>query len=249
VKREWLIVGGLWAILTALGELAVWTWSMLPEQYAREAKIFDDAFVLLMAFGVPVFAFVVAMLLYSAFRYRSKGPTTEDGPGITGNPRVVGVWLGLTGLLAATVLVFPGFTGLAELRADPSADIVIKVEAARWFWTVTYPNGGTTQDELVVPVDTRIRFDVTARDVLHSFWVPAFRGKIDAVPGRLTQLYVTPNRTGTSVEDPTLRVQCAELCGLGHDRMAIPVRVVPAGEFEAWMSGLLGEASAREEGG
>ncbi|MFQ5967689.1 MAG: cytochrome c oxidase subunit II [Acidimicrobiia bacterium] len=248
MKREWLILGGLWAILTALMELAVWTLSMLPEQYAREAKIVDDAYVLLMAFGAPVFAFVVAMLLYSGFRYRIRGPTTADGPAITSNRWVVGIWLGLTGLLAATVLVFPGFTGLAELRADQSADIVIEVEGARWFWVLTYPNGGTTQDELVVPVNTRIRFDVTSVDILHSFWVPAFRTKIDAVPGRVTQLFVTPDRVGTIADDSNLRVQCAEFCGLGHDRMAIPVRVVPAAEFGTWMGGLLGQAHGGKEG-
>ena len=247
MRRPWLSIAVLSVILTALGEFAVWTWSMLPTGYSREAEIVDDAYVLLLALAVPVFAFVIAMLVYSAVRFRTKGPPTEDGPPMTGSSRIVAIWLVVTGLLALVILVNPGIVGLANLRANQTADLVIDVQAQRWSWNITYPNGGTTSEELVVPVDVRVRFDVTSLDILHSFWVPAFRAKIDAVPGRTTQLYLTPDRAGSSVDDPTLRLQCAELCGLGHAQMVIQVRVVSEAEFDAWVSGLEG-ATAAEEG-
>ena len=100
------------------------------------------------------------------------------------------------------------------------------------------------EHELVVPVDTRIRFDVTSIDVLHSFWVPAFGMKIDAVPGRTTEMFVTTERTGDYADDSTLRAQCAELCGLSHAEMAMPVRVVERAEFDAWVDGLSIDESA-----
>ncbi|MBI2911334.1 MAG: cytochrome c oxidase subunit II [Chloroflexi bacterium] len=79
-----------------------------------------------------------------------------------------------------------------------------------------------------------VRFEITATDVIHSFWVPSFRTKIDAVPGMITVVYATPDRTGSFQEDYHFRVQCAELCGLGHGIMATPVVVVEPSQFEAW---------------
>ena len=80
-----------------------------------------------------------------------------------------------------------------------------------------------------------MRFDVTATDVIHSFWVPAFRMKVDAVPGRVTNLDVTPTRAGTFDEHSGFRLQCAELCGLGHGLMVTPVRVVGLDQFQTWV--------------
>lgn len=251
MRRDLIRVAVLWIVLTVIGEVVVFTWSMLPEVWAREAVIVDDAYVTLMAFAVPVLAFVLAAVFYSIVRFRSDSRRDVDGPPIKGSRPVVIVWLIVTSLLALTILIYPGFVGLADLRADQSADLVVDVSAQRWFWELTYPNGGVTREELVVPVDTRIRFDVTAipGDIVHSFWVPAFRVKIDAVPGRTTELYVTPERIGTVEDDPNLRVQCAELCGLGHATMAIPVSVVGPDEFQTWMSGLLATAGAAGGGG
>jgi cytochrome c oxidase subunit 2 len=248
VKRDWLLATGLWVVLNVLGFVLIASWSPLPDQYAREAEVVDDAFRLLTILAVPVFAFVLTALIYSAIRWRARGDTFEDGPPIRTNRRIVGVWLTVTTILALVILIKPGFVGLAALRGKPSADLVIGVSGSRWIWTITYPNGGTTTEELVVPVDTRIRFDVTATDIVHSFWVPAFRTKADAVPGRVHPMFVTVERVGSFSDDPTLRVQCAELCGLGHGQMAIPVRIVERAEFETWMSSLILEASATGEG-
>jgi len=94
----------------------------------------------------------------------------------------------------------------------------------------------TSYGEIVLPVDRRVRFEVTSTDVVHSFWVPAFRMKVDAVPGLTTTVYITPNRTGSLADDNGFRLQCAELCGFGHYVMGVPVRVVEQGEFEAWIA-------------
>jgi len=245
VRRDWIVVTVLWSVLTVIGELAIFTWSMVPEGYAREAEVVNDAFLLLLAFSVPVAAFVMTMVGYSVVMFRSKGEPTEDGPPMKGEPAVITAWLIITTLLVFTVLVNPGFVGLSDIRGDADADVVIGIQSQRWTWEATYENGVVSGDELVLPVDTRIRFDITATDVLHSFWIPAFAVKIDAVPGRTTELLVTPERLGDADSDPNVRVQCAELCGSGHAAMSMPVRIVEQDEYEQWLDGLL-EAAAGE---
>lgn len=238
MKRDWQIVAVTWAVLTALFEYVVFNWSMLPEGYARESEVVNEAYVLLLALAVPVFTFMLSMLGYSAIRFRGNGDEVEDGPPMTGSRRVISTWLAITSGLTLFVLINPGFVGLADIRGESSADMVVAVEGQRWTWNATYGNGAVSTEELVVPVETRIRFDVTSIDVLHSFWVPGFGVKIDAVPGRTTELFITTERVGDYADDEKLRVQCAELCGLGHADMAMPVRVVEEAEFEAWLNEL-----------
>ncbi len=87
----------------------------------------------------------------------------------------------------------------------------------------------------MLPEGERIRFEVTAVDVLHAFWVPAFRLKVDAVPGLTTVVTVNPDRPGDGATDAAYRLQCTELCGLQHANMAMPVRVVSNEEFQSWV--------------
>ncbi len=88
----------------------------------------------------------------------------------------------------------------------------------------------------MLPMGQRVRFDVTSIDVLHAFWIPAFRMKIDAVPGMVTTVYATPDKTGTFQDDYGFRLQCAEMCGTFHSKMMLPVRVVETGEFDDWVA-------------
>lgn len=245
MRRDGVRATVLWAVLTIAGVAAVLSFSMLPARLSEEADAVDGAYVLLMVLAVPVMMLVVTVLVYSAVRFRSRGPT-EDGPPLKADRRTIGWWLAVTGGLAVFVIVNPGFVGLAEIRGDQTAQMQIDVQAQRFYWTVTYEDGTeliSPVQELVLPADTRIRFDVTApdTDVLHSFWIPAFRVKIDAVPGRVTTAFVTPTEPGSFDENVNLRIQCAELCGLGHAGMAMHVRVVDPGDFSA--------ALAEEAGG
>jgi cytochrome c oxidase subunit 2 len=235
----------LWAVLTALGIAVVVTFSMLPDRLAEEADAVDEAYRLLMILAMPVLMLVVTVIVYSVIRFRSSGPD-EDGPPLQADKRTVRWWLAITGGLAAFVIIMPGFTGLAEIRGEASADIVIEAEARQFFWTITYPNGHVVRspvDRMVLPAHRRIRFDVSApeTEVLHSFWVPAFRIKIDAVPGRITQVYVTPTEAGSFDENVNLRIQCAELCGASHADMAMEIEVMEEAAFDAWLASAAGE--------
>ncbi|GBD11927.1 Cytochrome c oxidase subunit 2 [bacterium HR23] len=238
-KRPVLVVVLLWATLTLLGEILAVRYNPFPAPAAEEGERIDHAFRWLMYLAVPVFAFVVSVLLYSVLRFRAHGPAPQDGPPVHTHGAGVATWFLVTAALTITISIFPGALGLIDIRRrehqDP--DLIVRVDGMRWSWTVTYPQYDvSTLQELVLPVGKRVRFEVTSRDVVHSFWVPAFRVKIDAVPGIVTYTSAVPTRLGSFAEDATYRVQCAELCGTLHARMVLPVRVVEQEEFNAWLA-------------
>lgn len=229
----------LWLVLTAIGLGWAFTANLMPIAAAEEAETIDNAFRLLLILGMPVTTLVLAFLFYSFIRFRANDESTADGPPIRTNKVVTWSWFVITSALAIYVIINPGLKGLRELSANRSGDMVVHVEAQQWHWKVTYPEHGITYDralQIALPVNTRVKFELTSTDVVHSFWIPAFRMKMDAVPGKMTTMYVTPTETGTFEEDSNLRVQCAELCGTGHPLMNMEVLVLEPAEFEAWLA-------------
>ncbi len=229
----------LWAAATALGLWLVRIADLAPVQGSEEAIVVDDAFRFLALLSVPVFAFVVVALAYSVVRFRSSGAPTDDAPVQRETRAVPLAWLTVTSVLAVVVVVNPDITGMAALGlggfAQRPPDLVVKVQAEQWNWTVTYEGLGVTlakATEVPLPVGRRIRFDVTSKDVVHALWIPAFRVKIDAVPGLTTTVSATPTRLGSYADDPLYRLQCAELCGTGHARMVARVTVLSQQDFE-----------------
>lgn len=242
MRRDVQVAVVVWVLLS-LAAVAATAFLMdpFPTAAAEEADFIDEAFMVLTYMAAPVFGIVMMILIWGVPKWRSRGEPTEDGPAIMGTDWVPRFWFLVTAALAVVVMIYPGLTGIAELRSDDSADIRIEVTGLSWQWLITYPDhqdlrlSSGAGDELVLPVDTRIQFDVTALDVLHSFWIPAFRQKIDAVPGQTTVLYTTTTATGDS-SDVAFRIQCAELCGLDHSIMSMPVRIVTEAEFEEWLA-------------
>ena len=243
------VVFGVFLLITLVTELLLVFIAndlLFPTKGAHEADIVDEAFEVLTFMSAPVFALVVAVVLYSALRFRGPGPDDDgpngDGPAFLGHGAPPWIWLSITTALTVAVIIFPGLTGLAELREDQEGDLTINVNAFRWAWDVEYDDFDiqllSGRDELVLPVDQRVHFLITASpsDVLHSFWIPAFRTKIDAVPGVTTEIFVTPDRLGGPETESVYRVQCAEICGAGHTDMAMPVRVVEQAEFDEWVA-------------
>jgi len=244
VSRDGVVVGLIWLILTVAGEALAWNVEFFPSAAADQAIIIDESFAMLVRLAIPVMAFVIAMLVYSALRFRHRGDPLEDGPPTQANKKVMGAWFGVTTALTVLMIINPGITGLNELweRADEPVDMVIEIEGSRFFWRAGYSEygfstfSGNPTDELVLPIGAHVRFDITSVDVLHSFWIPAFRMKIDAVPGMTTVVHVRATELGDYRDDINFRVQCAELCGVLHGQMTMPVRVVTQLEFEAWVT-------------
>jgi cytochrome c oxidase subunit 2 len=235
-RRELFSVGAIWLVVTVVAEYVAIAVSLHPPGASREARIIDEAFDLLLYLAIPVFTFVVVVVGYSIVRHRA-GPDEElDGPPIRTNRAFIASWMVVTSVLTVLVIV-PALAGMDKLAAGPEPGLVIDVRAEQWSWTFDYAGGEVrTKDTLVLPVDTRIQFRITATDVIHSFWIPAFRIKQDAVPGKVTETFVTAERIGEFRDDVGMRVQCAELCGLGHARMWTDVSVVSQEDFDAWFS-------------
>ena len=234
------LVLALWATFTAIGYVVVLVFDPFPVAASAEAEVVDDAFTLLTLIAVPVFTFVVSVLLYSGLRFRIRTPEPDgDGPSVRYLSPVIYGWFAITTAMTIAVIINPGITGWNDIkdREKEPVDLVVEMNAVRFAWFANYTKEGVTAfDELVLPVNAHVHFRVTSQDVLHAFWIPAFRVKIDAVPGAWTTVNATPNEIGDFEDDVNFRVQCAELCGAGHAGMAIPVRVVTQEEFDAWIA-------------
>lgn len=262
MRRDFTIAVVLWAVISVVSvAIAALVMDPFPAVGAEEASLIDEAFMVMTYMGAPVFAIVIAVLIYGVYRWRATGEPVEgeDGPPILGVGWFPKTWLALTSALAVVVMIFPGLTGLADLRADDTEDMVIEVIGNfGWQWQVVYPDSGiilngAADDILMLPDETRIRFDVSARDVLHSFWIPALRQKIDAVPGQTTVMYTTITGEGDKDrdgdfdfdDDVAYRIQCAELCGLNHTNMSMKVRIVSPEAFEEWVDSQTASAARK----
>lgn len=153
----------------------------------------------------------------------------------------------VTPAVVLTVLLIWGLQPLARgqaVLAEAGEDLLIEVEGEQWWWRVRYisPDGTHTEtaNELRLPRDARVRVRLSSDNVIHSFWIPSLAGKVDMIPGRITQLMLEPTRTGT------FRGVCAEYCGTSHAAMAFVVQVLPADEFDAWLKAQAAPARTME---
>jgi cytochrome c oxidase subunit 2 len=176
-----------------------------------------------------LFALIVVPLVYSLFVFRRQKGDTTDAKHIEGNTNLEVTWTILP-LFIVMAFAYLGAGNLAEIRkVDPEA-MVIKVTGQQWSWSFEYPAYGVTSTEMHVPVGKQVLLQMTSRDVIHSFWVPEFRPKQDLVPGRITELRVTPTLVGN------YKVRCAEICGTSHAYMEAPVIVSEQADFDSWMA-------------
>lgn len=177
-------------------------------------------------------AFVIwaAVLALAAFALRERANRGKEQTGwliIGGGAVVPTVVLG--GLLAYGLSILPGLVAPA-----PEGSLKINVAGEQWWWRVRYPtpDGGTVElaNEIRLPVGEPVQFVLESSNVIHAFWIPSLGGKRDMIPGRVTQLALTPTRTGT------YRGVCAEYCGTSHALMAFDVVVMEKEEFARWLT-------------
>jgi cytochrome c oxidase subunit II len=226
-QRHAWIAAAAWTVLSILGIVLVAGIQVIPVIASREAEIENSAFVLLTVLSVPVLMFVVVGLAYSALRFRANGDK-EDGPPIHGSRGFQAVWLSVSFALVIGLFGY-GAVGLIDIRGAQASEFEVQVRAEQWAWHFKYPSGVESK-ELHIPVGERVHLVINSDDVIHSFWVPAFGVKQDAVPGRPTQIYVTATVAGTY---PGM---CAELCGLGHTDMRLTVVVSDRAGLEDWLN-------------
>jgi cytochrome c oxidase subunit 2 len=229
-----MVVVGL--IASALGiALGIWI-KWFPAQGSTQAEKIDTLWDVLIIASVPVFVLVAVVVLFAIKEFRLRpGQEHQDGPPIHGNTRLEVMWTAVPAILIVGLVTY-AYVVLRDIEKAPAnaaQEMHVAVTGQQFTWTFEYraPNANKVRSaQLYVPVDRSVKFDIRSLDVIHDFWVPAWRMKIDAVPGITTHYRITPNRLGT------YPVVCAELCGLGHAFMRQTAHVLPQDKFDAWLS-------------
>ncbi len=196
---------------------------------------------------VAITLFVLALLLIVAVKFNSRSNPVPSRT--THNTTIEMIWTVVPVLILVTIAV-PSFRLLFYQLNTPKADVTVKVTGKQWFWSYSYPDSKfefdslmvqdkdlksgqprllAVDNEMVVPVNKVVRVLTTGADVIHSFAIPSFGIKIDAIPGRINETWFKAEREGTYYG------QCSELCGKDHAFMPIAIHVVSDREYTAWI--------------
>ncbi|MGH3037405.1 MAG: cytochrome c oxidase subunit II [Gaiellaceae bacterium] len=209
----------------------------LPDAASEQAGIVDSVYWLVTVICVVVFAVVAGVAVYAVYKFRAPPDDLDDGSPIHGHTGLEIVWTLVPTALVTLIAVYSGVAlAKAENLPEDGGHRVVHVTAEQFAWSFEYPdvkleNGQPLRSgELVLPVDQAVEFLITSKDVLHSFWVPEWRMKQDAVKDVTTRTVVEPTKIGT------YDVICTELCGLGHAIMRSQARVLSREDFEGWVS-------------
>ena len=221
-------------VAVAIGIVLSYTIHWFPVEASKQAHNTDTLYHVLVIASIPIFVLVVTVVLYCVWQFRMKpGEELKDGPPIHGNTRLEVFWTALPAVLLLGLVGY-SFVVLHENEAKPAHEIRIGVTGQQFTWTYQYPpavTGGAPVNsyQLYIPKGESVKFELHSKDVIHAFWVPAFRIQEDVVPGITTNWRVTATRLGN------YPVVCNLLCGLGHSLMRSTVHVVPQAQFQAWI--------------
>jgi cytochrome c oxidase subunit 2 len=196
-----------------------------------------QSYLFVSIFTVAIFLLVEGLLVAFIWKYRrQKRARFEDGAPIHGATKLELAWTAgpvvVLFLIAAFVFIeLPGIRDVPEASAGEQ-QLEIKVTGRQFYWQYEYPNGVIAIDTMRAPVGVPVTLEVTApeNDVIHSWWIPALGGKIDAIPGVTNETWFQAENEGVYTG------QCAELCGLEHAQMLASVQVLSAAEFDAWLA-------------
>ena len=237
-----LVAGGAASAEELLGQPAPWEYKLqeLATPVMDNIMWFHDWLLVIITM---ITLFVLALLITVVVKFNARA---NPVPSRTTHNTLIEVAWTLIPVMILVALVVPSFR-LLFLELDvPKADLTVKATGKQWYWSYAYPDNGKFEfdsllaqdkkprllgvdNELVVPVNKVVRVQVTGADVIHSFAVPAFGIKIDAIPGRLNETWFKATKTGMFYG------QCSELCGKDHAFMPIAVRVVSDQDFTAWV--------------
>jgi cytochrome c oxidase subunit II len=215
------------------------------EPHSPNAHRVHDAFIFVSIFTGVIFVAVEGALIVFIFKYRrGKRARTAEGPQIHGATRLEIIWTVVPVLFLAAIgsFVFYKLPGIADAPKAAAADETkIGVQGAQFYWQFTYPNGATSIDELHLPVGRVAELTIRSEDVAHSWWIPQLGGKTDAIPGKVNHTWYEPGKTGTFVG------QCAEFCGLFHERMLARVVVTSDADYRTFVGAGAAKALGKAE--
>ena len=196
-------------------------------QASTAAGKVDSVFLFILALCVAFLIFITFLMVYFVIKYsRKRRPKGQD---IEGNAWLEIVWT-VTPTALFLVMFFYGWTNFNYMRSVPRDAMVIEVTARQWAWSFTYPNGKRTS-ELFLALNKPVKLELRSLDVIHGFYVPAFRVKEDVVPGKQNYTWFIPTQLGA------FDIECTVICGVNHANMLSKAVVVPVSDFEAWYFG------------
>ena len=213
---------------------------LFPDQASTLAPRVDALYFFLVAVSSFFAVLVAVLVVVFAMRYRRRG-ANEIGEPIHGSLALELVWTGIPFILAMVMFVWGASVYFAIAR-PPDQTLDIYAVGKQWMWKFQHREGQREINELHVPVNTDVRVILTSEDVLHDLYFPSFRVKMDAIPGRYTQLWFNATQTGT------FHIFCAEYCGTKHSGMIGRVIVMPQAEYEAWLGGETMEGTLADQG-
>lgn len=217
---------------------------LLPLSASVQARPIDHLFDLEFKVIAFLFSLIIVFMVYTIVVFRRQRNDLTDAAHVEGSNTLEIAW---TAAPLALVMAFAylGSTALAQTLAPEPKALRVQVIGRQWAWSFVYPDSGIISDKLYLPVDRQALLLLQSEDVIHSFWVPEFRVKQDALPGG--EDFVRPLRVTPTMEG-TFKLRCAELCGRLHTTMIADVVVLPQQEFDAWLakaSGLSADPAAR----
>jgi cytochrome c oxidase subunit 2 len=231
--RTWAKLVGIVLAGSLVGIAIGLSLNWFPTQGSTIAHRIDTFWDVLLIVSVPVFVAVTTVVGFSVFRWRMRpGEEELDGPPIHGNTRLEVIWTAIPSVVIAGLCAYAVVLLLDIQEAPAKGTRVVDVTGQQFAWSFqARDDAGHRIDtnRLVLPIGQPVEFHVHSKDVLHDFWVPAFRLKVDAVPGITTKYSLTPNKLGR------FDVVCAELCGLGHAYMRQYVNVVTPERYRQWL--------------
>jgi cytochrome c oxidase subunit II len=202
-----------------------------PSQASLASHDVDAVFIFILV--IAGFFFVVSQgtLIYFALRYRrKKGEPPAATPYITENHLLEVIWIVIPSLLLVAIFGY-GLAVFVKMRTPTPGASEVQVSASQFLWSFKYADGRTAVNELRLPVGKPVKLIMTSTDVIHGFFVPAYRQKQDVLPGRYTYLWLVPRRVGN------FDLYCSQYCGTGHSLMRGALVVMPEGEYQAWIRG------------
>ena len=205
---------------------------LFPESASTTAPPVDQLYLFLVAFSAAMTVFVAVLVIYFAVKYRRSNRGVDRAQKPTHALTEV-VWICMSLPILIFIFVWGAKVAFYLLRPPENA-MQITVVPNQWMWKFQHANGRREIDTLHIPVGQPVKLTMVSQDVIHSFFVPAFRIKRDVLPGRYTDVWFEANKPGE------YRLYCAEYCGTNHSRMVGKIVAMTPGDFAAWMSGAAG---------
>jgi cytochrome c oxidase subunit 2 len=219
-------------VVTAIGIPLALIIPWFPAKGSIQAGNIRTLYDVLLIATVPIFVLVETVVLFSVWKFRMRpGQEEMDGPPIHGNTRLEVVWTAVPAILIVSLCTY-AYTVLRSNEANKADAMTVNVTTRQFAFQFAYPQADGKEivsPQLYLPVNRPVVFKLRSYDVIHSFFVPSFSEKLDAVPGIVTTLRVTPSVLGT------YPVECTELCGAGHSLMRSSAHVVSETTFASWV--------------